>query len=133
VNIEESLYKHLSTYAGLTALVSTRIYPIIAPQSGTLPAVTLQSISTDRVHAFQQDTGFAGKMIQVSSWGDTYSSVKSVSNQVRFALQDYSGVMGGLGGAAVNAVLIENEMDDYDSLTKTYVVHQEYEIWYQEV
>jgi uncharacterized membrane protein YdfJ with MMPL/SSD domain len=84
------------------------------------------------VHAFQQDTGMTSKMMQISSWGASLSSAKAVAAQVRAALQNFSGTMGGIGGVTVNAVLIESEMDDYDEASKSYVVHQEYEIWYQE-
>jgi predicted PurR-regulated permease PerM len=130
--IEEALHTYLKVYSGLSALISTRVYPLTVPQSGTLPALAYQSISTERVHAFQQDTGFASKVMQISSWGATLSSAKAVAAQARAALQNFSGTMGGIGGVTVNAVLIESEMDDYDEASKSYVVHQEYEIWYQE-
>jgi hypothetical protein len=50
--IDDAMYSYLSTYAGLVALVSKRIYPIVMPLNVTLPAVSYQRISTERVHAF---------------------------------------------------------------------------------
>ena len=139
MDICEALYKYLSTYSGITTLISTRLYPVVIPQGVTYPAVSFQKISMQRVHAFQQDTGLTSAMIQVSTWAKTdstkkgYAHCQAVSSQIRAALQNYSGVMGGTGGVTVNAVLIESEMDDYEEASEVYVVHQEYEIWYQEV
>jgi predicted PurR-regulated permease PerM len=131
--IEEALVAYLISYNGLSALVASRVYPLTVPQSSILPALAYQTISTDRLHAFQQDTGLASKMIQISSWAESLKDAKSVAAQVRAALQNYSGVMGGTGGVKIDAVLIENELDDYNEQSDSYAVIQEYEIWYQEV
>jgi hypothetical protein len=138
MNIDEALYKHLSTYSGLTALVNTRIYPIKMPDNTPLPAVSLQKISTTRTHTFQQDIGITSVNFQISTWtkDDTikkgYAHAQAVSYQIRKALQNYNGTLGGTGGVVVNAVLMTNEMDDYDPTTWTYSTMQEFEIWYQE-
>lgn len=139
MNVDEALFSHLSTTAGITALVGTRIYPIVMPPGVALPAISLQKISTERIHAFQQDTGMASASFQVSAWAKTdtvkkgYAHTQACANAVRLALQNYSGTMGGAGGVVVGAVSIENEMDDYDAASDVYAVHQDYEIWFQEV
>ena len=134
--MDDSLYSYLSGYAGLVALVSKRIYPTIMPNNVILPAVSFQRISTERTHAFQADVALTSATYQISSWGknDTvkkgYAHADAVSKQVRAALQNYSGTM---GSTTVNAVLLIGELTDYDTATETYAVHQDYEIWYQEV
>lgn len=45
MSIEAALFSHLSTYAGVTALAGTRVYPLVLPQQPVLPAVTYQPIS----------------------------------------------------------------------------------------
>jgi hypothetical protein len=131
MEIEEAFTAYLKAQSSLTALISTRLFPIKMPQDTAFPCATYQIISKERTHAFQQDAALTNANIQVSAWGKSYASVKSVAKQVRAVLQNYSGLIG--GSVTVNAVLIENEMDDYDNATDTYVVHQEFEIWYQEV
>jgi len=139
MNIDEALFTHLSTTAGITALVGTRIYPIVMPPGVALPAISLQKISMERTHAFRQDAAITRASFQISSWAKTdavkkgYAHAQACAAAVRAALQNYSGTMGGIGGIVVDAVLIENEMDDYDSASETYVVHQDFEIWFQEV
>ena len=131
--LEEALVAYLKSCSGLSSLISSRIYPLTVPQDSTLPAASYQVISTDREPAFVQDTESASKMVQISSWATTLKKAKETAEQVRLALQNYSGMMGGDNGVQVEAVLIENELDNYDEPSKSYVVHQEYQIWYQEV
>lgn len=134
--MDDSLYYYLSAYAGLTALVNKRIYPIVMPLNAVLPAVSFQRISTERTHAFEADVSLTAATYQVSSWAKTdtvrkgYSHTQLISAQIRAALQNYSGTMGSM---TVSAVLLIGELTDYDTATDTYAVHQDFEIWYQEV
>lgn len=130
--IEEGLYNHLSNHAGLTALVGTQIYPIVIPQGKTPPMVTFQKINGPRVHAMQQDAGMAYPRFQVSCWGMTYKSAKDVAAQVRAALQDFKGTMGGVGGVVVSGVFIEDENDLYEPGTQVYHVALDFIIWHLE-
>jgi hypothetical protein len=138
MGIDDSMYTYLSTFAGLTALVSKRVYPIVMPLNCILPAVSYQRISTERTHAFQADATLASATYQVSSWAKTdtvrkgYSHTQLVSTQVRTALQNFSGALGS-GGVTVSAVLLIGELSDYDTSTETYAIHQDFEVWYQEV
>ena len=88
--IESTLYTRLSTYSGLTALVSTRIYPLVCPQGVTYPAVVYQRISTmAREVAMGSDPGIVRARVQVTAWADNYTSAKAVADKVRLALERY--------------------------------------------
>lgn len=134
--IEEALYAHLSTFAGLAVLVSNRIYPLVLPQKGTYPSITYLKVSGRRLHALQTDPGMASPRFQISCWAQTYTQAKAVAKQVQAALQNFSGVMGGAGGVQVDAVLFENEFDLYEDetegKTKLYHVPVDFIIWHQE-
>ena len=132
--IEEALYTYLSTHAGLSALVSTRVYPVVMPQGCTLPAVTYQKIDGPRVHAMGSDAGLAHPRFQVSCWGSTYKSTKDVAAQVRAALQDYTGTMGGAGGVSVGGVFLDDENDLFDDAAGTGVYHValDFIVWHTE-
>lgn len=112
--LEAALYNRLSTYAGLTALVSTRIYPLVLPQDPTLPAVTYQTIGRSMEDVRGSGPRYAETRIQIDCWAATYASAKSVAEQVRAALQDYTGTMGGVGGVPVLDGDAVNEIDLYE-------------------
>lgn len=124
--IEETIYTRLSTFAGLIALVNTRIYPIIMPQGVTYPAVTYQRISAEsRESCMIEDVGFARTTFQVTAWGDTFKEVRTISEQLRQALQRWT-------ASGVQGTFILGEYDLYDPDSLKYgaaidaqVVHEE--------
>lgn len=132
MQLEEALYSYLSGYAGLSSLVSNRVYPVLLPQDCQLPAVTYQRVSGPRVHCQGGDPGIAHPRIQVSCWAVTYSAARSIAAQVIAALQDFTGTMGGTGGVTVQASFLDDDADLYDPETQTYHVPVDFVIWHQE-
>ena len=128
-DLETVLYTRLANYAGLTALVSTRVYPLRLPQNPTLPAVTFQRITGSREHGMTADHGMAHPTLQVDSWGETYASARAVAVQVRTALSRWS-------DATTDPVVLdvfasdERDMDEAD--VKLFRVSQDYQIWHRE-
>jgi hypothetical protein len=95
--LEEAIYAHLSTFAGLTALTGARIYPMRAPENVPMPLVVYQRISTVRWPVFGYvDTGLARPRIQLTAWAATATAAKTVKEQVRAALQGWHGTVAGV-------------------------------------
>lgn len=117
MSIEEDLYAYMSTYAGLTELVGTRIYPLVAPQNVQKPYCTYQKISTGRQYSHSGYSGLQRPRMQVSCYAETYSQAKAVAAQVVAAVEAWSAA-----NARVQAALQENEQDFYDEETKLYYV-----------
>ncbi len=130
--IEDALYSYLSTYPGLTALISDRVYPLKRPQKIKSPALTYQKISCPRLHTFGNDPGMATPRFQFSCFAEDYNTVKNIAEQVRFALQDYSGTMGGVDGVIVGAVNLEDEVDLYEEDAEIFRVDLDFIIWHKE-
>ena len=138
MEINEALYSYLSGYAGLTALISNRIYPDILPQNTPYPAITYQKISENEIDTFNQPTTLMVPIYQFSCWGSTRSSSEAVSKQLRLAFKNYkSTTMGGAGGVSVSAVRIINRLGTYetdnDGKIIAYGTLTDFEISYQEV
>lgn len=93
LEIDEAVYRRLSTYSDLTALVSTRIYPKIAPETATLPRITFNMVSNAPYHASGYDAVIHSPRIQISCWDTSYRSINLIAIQVKAALQDYSGTI----------------------------------------
>ena len=123
MTIEEALYSYLKSYAGLSALVGARIYPLILPQPATLPAITYTKISRvgERVLSGPNPNTISARF-QLSCWAYSYGTAKSVANQAKLALQDYTGTMGGAGGVEVLDANSVNEQDFYETDTGIYHV-----------
>jgi hypothetical protein len=104
--IHEALYSRLSNFAGLGALVGTRIYPRMLPQDPAYPAVSWFKVSAPRESAMGSDPGLVHARFQVSSWGLTLLNTRDTAEQVRLALQRYRGT---LAGTVIQDIFIENE------------------------
>lgn len=134
ITIEEGLAYFLKNTAGITALVSTRIFPNKLPQTTTLPAITFQRISTPRVHT--HDTSGAGgtahPRIQIDVWGETYESCKDVTDAIRTALNGYKGTMGAVDPVTVQGALIDEERYDNSPDTGMQRIMSDYIVWHLE-
>jgi hypothetical protein len=105
--IEETIYTRLSTFAGLTALVSTRIYPVIMPKGAIKPAVTYQLISSPREKAMGSDPGMVTARYQFTAWAEKNLAACNVIKQVRLALERYR-------TTGIEDCFIETEYDVFD-------------------
>lgn len=126
--IEEALYTHLTTHAGLTALVGDRVYPLALPGGVTLPAVTYQRISGPRERS-HDGRRLAHPRYQVTVWAETYLAARAVAEQVRLALD---GFVGQLGGTVQATALLEDDRELRDPQTTWVQVPIDFTIWYGE-
>lgn len=126
---EQALEDRLTSYAGLTALISTRVYPVVLPQNPTKPAITYQRVGGDREHGMTVDYGLAHPVIQVDVWASTFPSARAVAEQVELALLRYENAA---STPVILDVLPENEgIDDYEDATKLWRHTRDWRIWYR--
>lgn len=92
-DIITALYSKLSTTAGLTSLVSTRIYPDVMPQPPTLPAVVYQMISNEREERHRGQTGDARPRFQITAWAVSAIAAAAVAEQIRLAVMAMDGTI----------------------------------------
>ena len=127
--LEEAVYSRLSGNVAIAAIVSTRIYPQKIPQEATLPAIAYARISAMRVKAHAAPTGLARARVQVDCVARSYSEVKALAAAVRKSLD---GVMGTVGGLALQGSWLETDADEYGDAEGLHSVRQDFMIWYTE-
>jgi len=129
MNTDESLYARLSTYAPLTALVSTRIYPMSLPQTPTLPAITYYRINAPTEHIMGETASSierAGYRIQC--WGTSYTSARAVAAEVIGALDAFAGYLGGAGGVRCWGTRTNSlDLDDPETSWRRRIL--DFELW----
>lgn len=77
--------------ASVAALVSTRVYPDMAPQSPTLPYIVVQRIDAIREQALSGAAGCGTARVQVDTYAASKSSAWSVAEALRTALYGWEG------------------------------------------
>ena len=127
--LEEAVYSRLSGNVAVAAIVSTRIYPQKIPQEATLPAIAYARVSARRVKAHAAPTGLARARMQVTCVATSYSAVKALAAAVRKALE---GVMGTVGGLALQGSWLETDADEYGDAEGLHSVRQDFMVWYTE-
>jgi len=121
--LEEAMVSHIKANG------ISRIYPLILPQKATFPAVTYQKIAGSWEHSMGGDSGFASPDYQFTCYAKTYPEAKETATALRLIMQNLSAVINGI---YIQAVLIENETDDYENDTELYSVLLEFRVFYQD-
>ena len=125
--IEFDVYAHLSSHAGLVALVGDEIYPIILPQrEDTYPSdwagVTYFKVSHPEVYSKDGSSGLSFPRIQITVWAKSYTRAKQVAEQVKAAMREYS---------EFNTK--ENDNDNYEPDTGLWQIPLDFIIHHKEV
>lgn len=116
MSAEKVIRDRLNSHAGVNALVAGRIYPLLLPQEPTYPAITYRRVASSRIQSVHSDPGMARVQIQVTCWALSYDSVRSVTEQVRLALERYGTAVTGttLSGLTVYDIYMGSEADSYE-------------------
>ena len=91
MTIEQDVYDGLAAFAGLTALVSTRIYQIAFPSGTTFPCVTFQMISEPTEQVVTGAIVGSSPRFQLTAWADDRDDVAKVGEQLKLAAVDMIG------------------------------------------
>jgi len=127
--IAAGLRTYLIAGATVATLVGTRVYPSKLPQKPTLPAISYQRISGDRVHSTDGASGLARIQFQIDVWGSTYGSVDALFEAVRKRLDGYRGAVGAI---VTQGIFLERERDMYDDEAELYRRSADFTVWTEE-
>jgi hypothetical protein len=86
--IEQSFYSVLSNAPLVSAIVGTRIYPLVVPTDSGLPAIDY-AIIAGSAYATLTTTGWQKYRFEVNCWGNTYSDAVTLRNAVISSLNGH--------------------------------------------
>lgn len=121
--LEKGLYGLLNG----TTTAQSRVYPRL-PQAATFPAIRYQRISATREQALDSAVGVTEVSMQVDCMAGNYSDAKTLADEVRVILHDYTGAFGTLVARHI-ALDTETDIYDQDGDRVTHWVAQRYRIW----
>lgn len=128
---EQGVYSKLSGTSAIRAIVDYRIYPLVLPQKESLPAITYRIVTNMPVHAMISDATLTGYRLQISCWGETYLSAKSIADAVKTALRDDLNAT--WGAVTVQRCFFDNELDLYEpaegDFTAAYHIPIDFIVW----
>lgn len=109
MSIEARLRTQLTTYAGLSALISTRVYAVQLPQASTMPAVTYLRVSTAPLLAHDASTpAYTTARFQLDGWATTFDGMVALRKQIRAAMGTWRVTT---AGSRVDVALLAGDRD----------------------
>ena len=132
MRIDQALMAYLKGQAGLTALVGTRIHFIRVPQGTAMPYVVLIDVSNVIPADLKGVLDIEQPNKQFSAYASTKEGATAVADQLRSALDDFSGTLSGLKVQHIRR--LTDTMTDYlgeDGTTPAHIAVLEYEITHE--
>lgn len=130
MNAHKAVGARLAGFAGLTALVGTRIVPGVLSTKATYPAVTYIGISSSIEVGPTTNPGLSQARVQVTSFGRTRLEALTVAAQVRLALDRLRKTTS--GGVTVDDCFFLSEVDLFDDDAQIYYLASDYRIHFRE-
>lgn len=107
MSLESGIFSALTNDAALSALVGSRVYPVIAPQGVTAPFVVYQPIAAIPATTRGEAHEISETLVQFSCYGETYAA----ATQVRAALVAALDCVAIAGG---DSPTLQDERSDYE-------------------
>lgn len=117
MSLSASIYSELSNESTITALVGTRIYPVIAPQSANFPLIVYEKISVDEGYSSSGPDGVFFSTYRFHIFSYTLSEAEAIKSALRNFLSD---TVGTFGTNDLNHLRVEAESDEFEQETLLY-------------
>jgi hypothetical protein len=111
-DFKAALYSFLSTQVAITAVVGTRMYPVLAPASAGLPFVTYQRLDEQEEGWLLGRSGLSRATYQLDVWGATPAQAEAVVLALKSTLDRYRGLMGSVPVRQCTLVSILDGLED---------------------
>lgn len=115
MSVESAIYSHLSGVVAVTALVSTRIYPNVAPQGVTLPYIVQQRVSRRGFPNLAGSSGMVRQRHQLDCFATTQASIDTIVTALRTALDGWRNTAMGTESLNVLSITLEDARDSYQA------------------
>lgn len=103
----------LVTHTAVSALVGTRVYPVLAPATASLPFAVYRRSSIQRQQTLAGPLGLPSVNMEMQIYGTTYETARQVADVFRSVLDGFSGT---LDNVVVQNSSLEQESDDFVQL-----------------
>jgi len=123
--VGKAIYNILSNTTAVTDIVSTKIYPEIAPQNETQPYIVYSIVSNSPSDTKEDNGNIDEAQIEVYCFNTKYSLAIDLGVAVRAALERKNGTF---GGVKIQSINYTNEQMDVNPERSIWVAIQDYTI-----
>src|SRR6267154_5996077 len=105
--MEKGLYELLTTDTGVSALVASRVFYILAPKGAVVPYIVISRVTSSEGYDMGGTTGKREALFQFDCYAADFYSSRAISAAVRQVLKHYRGTLG--DSTPVSAVFIDKD------------------------
>ncbi len=130
---EKVIRNQLINDADVSARVGSRVYPLLAPSSATLPWLVFRRTSISRERTMASPMGTPTVSIEFQVFAESYEDAREIADKVRLVLDGFTGTHDNI---VIQQTSLENELDDFVSIGSdslpVFQVTQTYDVLWQE-
>lgn len=119
--LEASIFTALTGASGVSAIVGSRVYPLVIPQGAALPAVTYTRISGPLEMSLSGGAGLESVRVQIDAWATSYAAVKDLAAELRSAM---------LSATAFQVASV-SDRDLFEDETSVFRVSTDFTVWHR--
>ena len=134
--IEEALFSLLTSNAGVTAQLQTRIFGVKTPEVGDpvdeLPAIAYFRVSSARYYTMDTAPGaqvLARPRFQFDCKAKNYDSARQVAQTITAVMRGFRGMV---EDVEIEGIFELDDRDIYDPQTKIYAVQKDFQVFHLE-
>lgn len=130
MSFEVGLRALLLADSGISAIVGSRIYPVILEEGATFPALVYQRISGPRVQSLDGASGLAVLRIAISCYTTLFATARDLAAKIRVLLNGYRGTLS--EGTVVGGTLLLDERDVFFEPVRLYRTDLDFQFFVEE-
>jgi hypothetical protein len=118
------IYGILGATSAVTTLVSTRIYPHVAPQGTTMPYVIFSTVQVRPSDSKAVASKLDVYEVELVIYDKNYTSACSIAEAIRTALDQYTNQT--VNTIVVQSITFDSGMDMYDDTANVFIIQHNY-------
>lgn len=127
-NLPAGIFSLLTANAAVSALIASRVYPVLLPEDPTLPAICYKLIG-GRSDATLSTSGMQRTRLEINCYGADYDGASALRTAVIKALEGYQGALSD-GTFLQNADLVSPGTDFFEDEPRQYRCMVEFYLLY---
>lgn len=126
---EAFLFQRLTSQTAVSQYIGSRVYPLLAPTGTPLPLVIYQRTAVERPQSLAGNVGNPVVTLQLTTYGTSYTSVKTIARAVRLVVDGWTGTT---ASVTIQRTTLQTESDGVelpadDQMLPYYSVQQSFE------
>lgn len=109
--IEKGLLQLIASNSGVTALVTGKVYWVLAPKGAPVPYIVLSRVTTKDSYDMVRDTGLREGLFQVDCYSADFYGSRAIAKAVWNLLKSYRGTLPDTDSTKVQATFIDKDWD----------------------